>query len=200
MDNKTTMTTIKIALIAAVVALIVSAAAWGVAPVKSSSVTYGNTSTDGSQAILPNPSNFDYLVGRIAIGLGTNVSNSNTGAGNINLEGQRMALVAATTTPCAILNPLNATSSVTGFTMNITTSTSTAISLAIGTSTTAYATSTTMETAAVAAGAQATITWDPGVNNAVIGPGQYIVAGNATGQVTYPFAIGGTCQATFQSV
>lgn len=196
--------TLKTGIIAAVVAIVVTLGVWALLPAKTANVgaaaLFGNTSTDGSQAILPNPTNYDYLVARVALGLGTNLTNSNTGAGNVNIEAQKQNMVSASTTVCAIANPFNATSTVSSFAMNITTGTTTATSYAIGTSTTAFATTTTMETAPVASGAQATITWDPGVNNSVIGPGQFIVVGNAVGQVFYPFAAAGTCSATFQSV
>lgn len=196
-------TNIKTYVIAGIVSLIVAGGIWLALPAKTTTVTtaasFGNTSIDGSQSNLPNPSNYDYLVARLGLGLGTNVSNSNTGVGNLNIESQKMVLIASTT-PCAIQNPTGATSTIINFALNVTTSTSTATSFAIGTSTTQYATTTTMETAGLGAGSQGTITWDPGVNNSVIGPGQWIVAGNALGQVFYPFATGGSCSATFETV
>ena len=36
-------------------------------PSKNSVVSFGNVSTDGSQSVLPNPSNFDYLVARLVL-------------------------------------------------------------------------------------------------------------------------------------
>lgn len=196
--------TLKTVITSAFVALIVAGGIWLTLPAKEATVgaaaLFGTTSIDGSQANLPNPSNGDYVVARVALGIGTALTNSNTGSGNVVEEAQRMAIVSASTTPCAILNPFNATSTVMNFVMNVTTATSTGTSFAIGTSTTAFATTTSMETAGLASNAQGTITWDPGLNNSVIGPGQYVVAGNATGQVFYPFAVGGFCQATFQSV
>lgn len=167
--------------------------------------SFGNTSIDGTQANLPNPSNYDYLVARLVLGLGTNTSVSSTGVGNINIAGQRQLLASGTSTVCAIQNPLNATSSVMNVSMNITTATSSAITWGLGTSTTQFATSTSMETAAIAASNQGTITWDPGSNNAVIGPGQWFTIGPAAGTAgnTGAFSNGvvlvGSCQMTLQS-
>lgn len=201
-------TNIKTGIIAAIVALIVAGGTWLALPAKTPAVgaaNFGNTSIDGSQSNLPNPSNFDYLVARLVIGLGTNTSVSATGAGNINIAGQRMLLASGTSTVCAIQNPLNATSSILNVSMNITTATSSAITWGLGTSTTQFATSTSMETAAIAASNQGTITWDPGINNAIIGPGQWFNIGPAAGTAgnTGAFSNGvvlvGSCQITLQS-
>jgi hypothetical protein len=110
------------------------------------------------------------------------------------------ALVAATTTPCAIQNPSStASSSIVWFGANLSTATSTAGSYVVGTSTTAFATTTTMiGITAIGAGNTPTITWDPGVNNSVLGPSQWIVFGiAATGSVNYGYTYGGTCAAEF---
>lgn len=194
-------TTLKTVIVSAIAAIVVAGGLWLMLPAKEATVatSYGNTSIDGSQTSLPTPSNYDYLVARLAFGLGTNLSNSNTGAGNINMAGQKANLLPASTTVCAILNPFSATSTVQSFSINVTTSTSTATSFAIGTSTNAFATSSSMVTGTIGSGATGVVTWDPGANNGSIGPGQYVTVGNATGQVFYPFAVGGTCQATFQT-
>lgn len=196
-------TNTKSAIIAFATALVVAGGLWLMLPAKTPIVgaSFGTTNNaiDGSQATLPNPSNYDYLVARLSLGLGTQTSVSSTGAGNVNLEAQRQLLTTGTTTPCALLNPFNATSTITGFAYTITTSTSTAITYAVGTSTTAYATSTGMANVVVGANAQATISWDGGINNSVIGPGQYIVVGqNGTGFTT-GIVTAGACSATFQT-
>lgn len=191
----------------AVVALVVAFGLWCVLPAKTPVVgatNFGNTSIDGSQSNLPNPSNYDYLVARLALGLGTNISNSNTGVGNINVAGQKMNLVSGTSTPCAIQNPLNATSTISSVSMNITVATSSAITWSVGSSTTAFATTSNMETVAVAAGAQQTITWDPGADNAQIAPRDWVVIGasGATAAGTGAFTsiiLGGTCQIVLNS-
>lgn len=157
----------------------------------------GNTATNGTQANLPNATNYDYLVARLALGFGTNTS-------NVNMLAQRMTLVSGTSTPCAIQNPFNATSTVLTVSMNITTATSSAISWAVGSSTTAFATSSNMESIAVAAGSQYTLTWDPGNNNAVLAPRAWIVIGADTATLPGTGAfnsiiLAGSCQATFVS-
>lgn len=194
------MTTTKTIITAAIVAFIVATGIWLVLPAKTAVVgasNFGNTATSGTQANLPNPTNYDYLVARLVLGLGTNTSNVLVGA-------QRMALVSGTSTPCAIQNPYNATSTVLGLSMNITTATSSAITWAIGSSTTAFATSSNMESIAIAAGAQSTITWDPGSNNAVLSPRGWIVIGPDTATVSGTGAftsivLAGSCQVTFVS-
>ena len=150
----------------------------------------------------PNPTTLDYIVSRgfliaqniFALGNGTSVPTYQ--------QAIRMSLVStATTTPCAIQNPLNATSSITNFALNITTASTTAGTFVVGTSTTAFATTTTMLTAqVVGANAFGTLTWEGGVNNTVIGPNQWIVVGVQGTNGTAGFIYGGNCQATFQSV
>lgn len=194
------MTTTKTIITAAIVALVVSAGIWLALPAKTAVVgatNFGNTATSGTQANLPNATNYDYLVARLALGLGTNTS-------NVVIEAQRMSLVSATSTPCAIQNPFNATSTVQTVTMNITTATSSAITWAVGSSTTAFATSSNMESIPVVAGAQTTITWDPGINNATLSPRGWVVIGPDTATLvgTGAFSsvvLAGSCSATFQS-
>jgi hypothetical protein len=104
------------------------------------------------------------------------------------------AFVAATTTPCVIANS-TATTSLTHFALNITTGTSSAGTIVIGTSTSPYATSTTpFATITVAAGAQIVYTWNGGVNNDLVYPKTYIVAGMTTASaVNYGYTYIGTC-------
>lgn len=163
----------------------------------------GSALTDGT--ILPNPSTFDYLVSRTYLSAQNAFGLGNSTSVPTNFEATRASLTSGTSTPCALLNPLNATSTITNFVMNITTATSSAIIWAVGTSTTAYATTTSMESVSVGAGKQSTISWDGGINNTVIGPGQYVVVGSdsgttpATGAFATGIVIGGSCQAVFQT-
>lgn len=162
----------------------------------------GNTSIDGSQANLPNPSNSDYEVARLALGLGTNLSNSNTGVGNINYEGQRMNMVAATTTPCAIQNPFNATSTLVDAVYNVTVATSTSAALVISTSTTAYGVPASGNSpvfgATLAANAQGSFMLGETASSTglgiVLGPSSWIVY-----TLTSANTLGGTCSAVFQA-
>lgn len=142
-------------------------------------------------AITSPSTNMDYLVLSQALGFG------NTGSSpNVNIAGPRTAFTAATTTPCAIQNPLNATSTIVAFSMNVTTGPAAAANIVVGTSTSAFGTSTGMLSSTVNTGAQATLTWDPPVNAGVIAPNAWIVAGtNGTGATT----IGGSCNAIFVS-
>lgn len=165
----------------------------------SQATPFGNTSIDGNQALLPNPSNTDYEVARLALGLGTNLSNSNTGAGNVVVEAQRVAMVAATTTPCAIQNPFNATSTVQDFVANITTATSTAVGFQIATSTTAFLNTSPVFGATLAANQQGTFMTGETASSTGLG-----VILPPTGWVTMTLTsantIGGTCSAVFDSV
>lgn len=193
------MTTSKTILTSAIVSALVVAALWLAIPAKTPVAglqSFGNTSIDGSQANLPTPSNFDYLVARVALGLGTNMTNSNTGAGNVNIFAQRMALTVATTTPCAIQNPTTATTSAL-LQLNITTGTSTAGTLTVATSTTAFATTTAITTLTVGANNPEAFSIDGGgaTSNMLVAPLGWVVVGaaGAPGGFTY----GGTCAVVF---
>lgn len=196
------MNTLKTIGISALVAVIVTGAIWlslpAKTPVVGANAVFGNTSVDGSQSNLPNPSNTDYDVARLALGLGTNLSNSNTGAGNVVLEAQRMALVAATTTPCAIQNPFNATSTIQSVTVNVTTSTSTAASFQLATSTTAFANTSPIFGATLAANQQGTFMTGETASTTGLGvvlpPTGWIVM-----TLTSANTLGGTCSALLQS-
>ncbi len=131
-------------------------------------------------------------------------------ANGVSSQTVRQALVSGTSTPCSIQNPLSATSTVT-FSMNITTATSSAIAWSVGTSTTAFATSSTMvKNALISANLFGNVTWDPGVNNGVVGPNgspmnSWVLIGpdNLTANTTGAFTsivITGFCQATFTSI
>lgn len=182
--------------ISALVALIVATGVWLVLPAKTpvvgANALLGNVSVDGSQSNLPNPSNSDYEVARLALGLGTNST-------PINIEGQRMSLVAATTTPCAIQNPFNATSTVQNVTINVTTATSTSASFSIATSTTAFNASSVYYNATLAANAQGTFMAGETASSTGLG-----IVLPPTGWVVMTLGsantLGGTCSAVFQSV
>ena len=171
-------------------------------PTTQSVQSFGNTSIDGSQSNLPNPSNSDYAVARLAFGYGTNLSNSNTGAGNINVEGQRASIVASTTVLCAIQNPFNATSTIVNAEFFPTTGTSSALTLVVGTSTNAISTSSSMMSQTYAAGSSGyPSTWDPSVNNSAIPPLDWVVFGVGGGSaVSYAYTYIGSCTALFQSL
>lgn len=191
----------------ALVALIVAGGLWLALPAKTpivgANAIFGNTSIDGSQSNLPNPSNSDYDVARLALGLGTNLSVSATGAGNVNIEAQRMNMLAATTTPCAIQNPFNATSTLVDAAYNVTTATSTAASLIISTSTTAYGVPTSGNSpvfgGTLAANAQGTFSVGETASSTgygiVLAPTAWVVF-----TLTSANTLGGTCSAVFQSV
>ncbi len=120
----------------------------------------------------------------------------------------KQALVSGTSTPCSIQNPLNATSTIVAFSFNIPQSgaTTSAIAWSVGTSTTQFATSSSMlKNVSIAASNAATVAWNPGANNGVITPTQWILIGpdNVTANTTGAFnsiVIGGTCQITVQTV
>ena len=175
-------------------------------PSKNSVVSFGNVSTDGSQSVLPNPSNFDYLVARLALGFGTNVIGS-----NVVQEAQKQVLATATTTICTIQNPFNATSTILSAGFNITTGTSTpanGINFIMGTTTGQYSTTTNMLSSIYTSpntGTTVVATWDPGVNNSVLGPKEWITMGalassSLSALWTNGINVTGTCQAVFQSV
>lgn len=120
------------------------------------------------------------------------------GVGGIENYTYQMALTAATTTPCAFISPA-ATTTLEVFTMNITTGTSTAGLVTVATSTTAFATTSLVTTKTLIASQPGTVNWHPGVDNAVVAPSTYVVAGVANAP-TPGFTLVGTCSATFRTV
>lgn len=145
------------------------------------------------------------------------VGPNSTGAvgytGYISTIGSRIAATSGTTTPCAIANPLaaalalgnaaTATGTIQSFAFTVTAPTSTTVIYSVGTSTTPFGTSSApFLIAAIGAGAQGTISWDAGANNAVISPNQYIVVGSSGGTGSIGaggIIVGGTCQVVVQS-
>lgn len=159
-----------------------------------STQNYGNTSIDGSQSNLPNASNSDYSVARLAQGFGTNI-------GNINVETQAQNMVAGTTTVCTIANPFNATSSIMNIVLDVKAGISGGATFALGTTTSGTATSTNVLSSALATNAGGVITWDPSTNNAFLGPNGQITLGFTAGSATgTPYIINGTCAVMLQSV
>ena len=159
-----------------------------------STQSFGNTSIDGSQSNLPNASNSDYSVARLAQGFGTNI-------GNINVEAQAQTMVAGTTTVCTIANPFNATSSIMSVDINLKTGISGGATFALGTTTSGTATSTNLLSSALATNVGGVITWDPGTNNAFLAPNGQVTLGFTSGSATgTPYIINGTCAVMLQSV
>ena len=146
---------------------------------------------DGKSGAVNYPStNFDYLVVSKALGF------LSTSGANVDTMAVRSALVATSSIPCVLQNPFNATSTITSFAFNVSQASSSATSLVVGTSTTATATSSSMTSQTIAANAQATVTWDPPINNATVGPSQWITGGvTGMGATT----LGGSCSASFIS-
>lgn len=156
--------------------------------------------------LLPNPSNFDYLVARLyfyvdgALGLGNGTSVPT------NIQVVRALLTAATTTPCALRSPFTtATSTITSFTLNVTTGTSSASQLIFATSSTPYATTSMLMTATIPASAQASFVSSGVATSSQLGsvvvPGGYAVIGTGAGSaVGYGYTYGGSCSATFQTI
>lgn len=189
--------------VVAVIALLV--AIWAKATPASTPIVgaanYGNTSTDGTQTNLPNPTNYDYLVARLSLGLGTNTSVSGSGVGNINISGQRAQMLAsavATSTPCVIQNPNSSTSTITNLSFQVTTGTTTSGFVTIATSTSPNATTSLITTGTIGSNAQGLITWDGGINNNMIPGFGYVVFG--VSGISSGFSYNGTCSAVFQSI
>lgn len=188
---------------AGIVALIVAVGLWLILPAKApiATASFGNTSTDGSQSNLPTPTNYDYLVARLGLGLGTNLSVSSTGAGNINILGQKMNLVGATTTPCNIQSPFTTATSTAELIMNITTATSTSQNIQIATASVPNAFTTIVSSGVtVTGGTQATLGVDTIASSTgqliTVGPSGWIAAGSSNSTaLTY----GGTCSVIFTS-
>jgi hypothetical protein len=130
------------------------------------------------------------LTGALTIGADAN-------GNGITFTPTRKTLTSATTTPCAILSP-SSTSTIESVVFNITTATSTTGVFTLATSTTPYATTSLIATFTVTSGAQATLNWDGGNNNALVAPNTYIVFG--VQGVPYGFTYGGTCSAVVRSV
>lgn len=150
--------------------------------------------------VLPNPTTYDYLVSRVYLVAQGILGYGNGTSVNTNEQIVRQPLVAATTTPCAIQNPLNATSTYSS-SFNVTTATSSAGIFDIGTSTTAFATSSAGSAQTIAANTQNTLSYagSSGSGGNIIGPSAWILYGMNTGSVSYGYTYGGTCQATFKT-
>lgn len=117
-----------------------------------------------------------------------------------------------TTTPCAIRNPANATTTLLSLVFQNNVATGTAAKLSIATSSTAFATGTTnalirSDLAAgvfdIAASVQKTYNFVPVRDTGVVGPGQFVVVGAQGSTGVAPdmgFQWTGTCSAKFEAV
>ncbi len=147
----------------------------------------------------PNPSTFDYLVSR-----GFLIAQGIFGYGNgtsvpTYQQVNRMVLNTATSTPCALQNPFNATSTmIDGIVFNVSVSTSSAGTLDFATSTSAFATTSLFSTIAAAANTQGTYTALPNSGFTVAPNGWVVVGVHGTSLGGYSY--GGSCQATFQTI
>lgn len=112
------------------------------------------------------------------------------------------SITAGTTTPCSILSPA-ATTTLDSFAFNLTTGTSTSIGWTLATSTSPNATtSPILKFPPVGAGAQATLAWAAGANNALISPSTFVNVGSEAlpyGSAGGVAGIIGTCQGIFQT-
>lgn len=157
-------------------------------------VLFGHSAGNYGSVTSP-PTNLDYLQISQAIGWFT------SGIATPNNETMvRYSLAAATTTPCAIQNPFNATSTVPLVAFNDTTATSSAATLTFATSSTAFATTSAFATFTIGANVQGTAVYT-GTSTGqgpVVGPSQWVVIGGSG--VSYGYTIGGSCTAKFISV
>lgn len=146
-------------------------------------------------AITSPPTVLDFLQLTQGLGFGT------LGTTPVTQAGQRFVLASPSQFPCVIANPYSSTSTISSFSISIATGSTTATALVMGTTTSAIATSTTpFITSTVAAGATPVYSFDGGLNNSAIGPGQFIVVGtNGGGALTTGVQYTGVCSATFQS-
>lgn len=112
------------------------------------------------------------------------------------------AIVAPTTTPCALPSP-SATSTQVAAAMDVTTGTSTAGTVTIAKASTPYATTTVIGQGTIASGAQGTVlaSTSPtgGMKDLIFSPSDYTVFGVA-GATAAGHTYVGTCSATFRSV
>lgn len=151
--------------------------------------------------VLPNPSTSDYMVARVymaiqsALGLGDGTSVP------VHLQAVRQTLTAATTTPCDLQNPFNATSTIQSVAVNITTGTSTSQQIQIATSSAMNALTSPISTATLAAGAQGSFLAGETASSTGLGviipPNGWVNAGSPGSTIlTY----GGSCSAIFETI
>jgi hypothetical protein len=169
---------------------------------------YSSTHTFG--ATTPSTSTAGYFTesfGGPLVVLGNAITGINsTGAagyvGNIQIQGVRQNIVAATTTPCAMQNPFSASSTLLNATMNVTTATTTTGQITFASSANAFATTTLLIGASLTSGAQGSFmageTSSSTGLGVIVAPSGWIVIG--VQGAAFPFTYGGTCSAIFQSM
>lgn len=124
--------------------------------------------------------------------------------GNVQIQAVRQSIVAATTTPCTMQNPLNATSTLLDAYMNVTTGTSTAVQFVIATSSLQNATTSVVSTQTLGAGLMGTLMVGESASTTGLGiivpPTGYVTFGVALNSGSGGLAtVGGTCGAVFQT-
>jgi len=153
------------------------------------------------------PSIVERVIERIGASPGPDRFNSRECINEVCTNYVRSQMVLATTTPCALRGPLNASSTIIKVTGQTLVGTTTATIWDVATSTTAFATSTTARIAerkSVVSGDQAYVeNWAfSGIGStSVIGPGVYVVFGEAG--VAVPAGrseISGFCTGVFQEL
>lgn len=125
-------------------------------------------------------------------------TSSTLNVGNVANTYSRTVLTSGTSTPCAIQSPA-ATTTLAGFTYQVTTATSSATYYDFATSTTAYATTSVFASRTYAGGVQFTAVVSSGADWTV-SPSTYVVAkGSAASPVTSGGIVtAGTCTAVFR--
>lgn len=154
---------------------------------------HGNGKNVG--AITSPPTVLDFLQLTQGLGFGP------LGTTPLTQTGTRLALPA---TPgqilCSVANPYTSTSTVTDVTFQNITSTTTSQVIVVGTTTSATATSSSIASITVGANAQQTFSFDGGLNNNIVGPGQFVTVGTGNGGLSSGVQYNGTCNISFQSV
>lgn len=146
-------------------------------------------------AITSPPTVFDFLQLTQGLGFGT------LGTTPLTQTGTRLALPATSgQILCSIANPYTSTSTVTDVTFQNITSTTTSQVIVVGTTTSATATSSSISSITIGANAQQTFSFDGGLNNNIIGPGQFVTVGTGNGGLSSGVQYNGTCNVSFQSV
>lgn len=159
-------------------------------------------------AITAPPSNFSYILASQSVDSPlfryVLAVVNNTVTSQVSVQAVRSSLTAATTTPCALQNPFNATTTINDVSLVVTTATSSAGQFVFATSTTPYNyTTSPIASESLAANAQGTFVTGETASSTGLGvvvpPNGYIVIGMGTGSaVSYGYTYGGTCTAIFQ--
>lgn len=203
--------TLKNAVIAGIVALVVTLGIYWFTQPATPIAQLGNTTTTVPEPggtvlpngeVLPNPSTSDYTVERVydamfALGLWDGTSNP------VHIQAVRNAsFIQATTTPCSLQNPFNATSTLLDAVFNPTTSTSTSYQMQIATSSTQYTTNSVLVTFTEAANGITPVvvssaTSSSNGSEAIIPPSGWV---NDVTTGSQAIAVAGTCSAIFETI